>query len=163
MDGAATLGSAALDGSGRATLGVSTLAVGSHSITAVYGGNAGLRGSTSGALSESLGQASSSVTVTAPATAGVGQAVTFSVRVSAVAPGAGTASGTVQFQIDGVNFGAPVALSGGMATSGSINSMGLGNHTITAIYAGDSNFVGASGWAANSPRATSCSQRSLQT
>jgi len=56
MDGAASLGSAALDASGKATLTISSLTVGSHSITAVYGGNATLGGSTSAVLTQSVTQ-----------------------------------------------------------------------------------------------------------
>jgi uncharacterized delta-60 repeat protein len=46
-DGVTTLGTAGLDGSGQASLVVSTLSVGSHSLTAEYGGNAGTTASTS--------------------------------------------------------------------------------------------------------------------
>jgi len=145
MDGATMLGAASLDGTGRATLSVSTLSVGSHSISAIYGGDAAFRTSTSSAVTQTINRATSAVTVTAPATVGQGRAVTFSARVSAVAPGAGTAGGTIQFQIDGVNFGAPVTLAGGVATGAAINSLTLGSHTVTAIYAGDANFLDATG------------------
>src|SRR5438270_7766992 len=44
-----------------------------------------------------------------------GQSITFTATVSPSSP---TPSGTIQFTIDGVNFGTPVTLSGGSATSG---------------------------------------------
>src|SRR5206468_5963027 len=44
------------------------------------------------------------------------------------------------FRIDGVDFGAPVAVSGNSATSGAIPSLSVANHTITAVYSGDVNF-----------------------
>ncbi len=69
-----------------------------------------------------------------------GQSVNFTDTVSAVAPGAGTPNGTVQFKIDGSNFGLPVALSNGSATSISNSSLSIGTHTITAEYSGDGNF-----------------------
>ena len=56
-DGTTTLGTGTLDGTGKATYTTSSLAVGSHSITAAYGGDALNAASTSSALS---------VTVTAP-------------------------------------------------------------------------------------------------
>ena len=56
MDGTAALGSAALDGSGKATLTISSLTVGSHAITAVYSGNTTLGGSTSPVLTQSVTQ-----------------------------------------------------------------------------------------------------------
>jgi len=43
---------------------------------------------------------------------GLGQAVTFTATVNAVSPGTGTRTGTVQFKLDGSDFGAPVSLSG---------------------------------------------------
>jgi hypothetical protein len=48
LDGGAVLGSAPLDGSGRARLTVTFLAPGSHSFVAVYGGDSSFAGSTSG-------------------------------------------------------------------------------------------------------------------
>jgi hypothetical protein len=72
------------------------------------------------------------------------QAVTFAASVSPSA-----ATGTVQFQIDGADLGSPVALSNGQAISGSISTLVAGNHTITAAYSGDSNFLASSGTATN--------------
>jgi hypothetical protein len=47
----------------------------------------------------------------------------------------------VQFKIDGANFGAPVALSGGSATSSAISSLTAGNHTVEAFFtSADTNF-----------------------
>jgi hypothetical protein len=66
--------------------------------------------------------------------------------VSVTAPGAGTPTGTVQFKIDGVNFGSPVAVDGtGHATSGSTTSLAVGSHSVTATYSGDANFLGSIG------------------
>jgi hypothetical protein len=48
----------------------------------------------------------------------------------------------VQFQIDGKNFDSAVTLSGGKATGGSITSLTAGNHTITAVYSGDTTYGG---------------------
>jgi len=57
MDGTTTLGSASLDPGGQATLTTSSLAVGTHSITAVYGGDGSFNGSTSPALSQVVNRA----------------------------------------------------------------------------------------------------------
>jgi hypothetical protein len=75
----------------------------------------------------------------------VGQSVTFTATVTANGPGGGTPTGTVQFQIDGINFGNPVTLSGGHATSGSISSLAVGGHTVTAGYSGDGSFATSTG------------------
>ena len=53
---------------------------------------------------------------------------------------AGIPTGTVQFRIDGSNSGDPVTLdSTGQATY-SISTLSAGSHTVTAVYAGDTNF-----------------------
>lgn len=49
------------------------------------------------------------------------------------------AVGSVQFQVDGVNFGAPVAVAGGTAVSGSYSPGSVGNKTVTAVFTGGSN------------------------
>jgi subtilisin-like proprotein convertase family protein len=70
-----------------------------------------------------------------------GQSVTFTNALAAVAPGAGTPTGSVQFRIDGAAAGGPVALSGGAAIY-STSTLAHGNHTVVAEYAGDGNFFG---------------------
>jgi parallel beta-helix repeat protein len=69
------------------------------------------------------------------------QAVSFTDTVSAAAPGSGTPTGTVQFQIGGVNFGLAVTLVDGVATSMSTSRLAIGNYSVTAIYSGDGNFT----------------------
>ena len=71
-----------------------------------------------------------------------GQSVTFTMEVTAVAPGAGIPTGTVQFMLDGANAGALASLSAGSATL-SLTTIGPGIHTISASYAGDDNFTGS--------------------
>ena len=61
LDNGTTLATVAVDGSGTATLTTSALAVGSHSITATYSGDAGLGGAQSGSASESVGQSGTTV------------------------------------------------------------------------------------------------------
>jgi autotransporter-associated beta strand protein len=74
-----------------------------------------------------------------------GQPVSFTATVTPSNPNFGTPTGTVQFQIDGANFGSPVVLSNGVASSGQINSLPAGGHTITAVYSGDTNFSTSTG------------------
>ena len=54
MDGSTTLGTGTLNGFGVATYTTSSLAVGQHSITAVYGGDANNAGSTSAVLTQTV-------------------------------------------------------------------------------------------------------------
>ena len=67
-----------------------------------------------------------------------GSSVTFTATLTATGGGA-TPTGTIQFQNNAVNMGAPVALAGGVATY-SISSLAVGSYPITAIYSGDSNY-----------------------
>ena len=66
-----------------------------------------------------------------------GQSLTFTATVTAGVGGTTLPTGVIQFEADGTNFGAPVPLSGGTATSPSIATLGAGAHTITALYAGN--------------------------
>jgi hypothetical protein len=127
---------------GRATCGpISTLSVGNHSITAVYSGDTNDLGSTSDPVSQGVNPDATTTMVGASANpSAYGQALTFTATVAANAPGAGTPTGTVQFLIDGVDFGPAVTLSGGRATCGPISTLSVGNHSITAVYSGDTNF-----------------------
>jgi hypothetical protein len=68
-----------------------------------------------------------------------GQSVTFTATVAPVSPGAGTATGSVEF-FNGVASLGIVTLSSGSATSAAITNFGVGTHSITAVYSGDSSF-----------------------
>jgi RHS repeat-associated protein len=72
-----------------------------------------------------------------PAGSVYGQAVTFTATVSAVTAGAGTPTGSVQFVVDGGNFGAPVVLNGGTATL-TVATLSAGAHALAATYTSDS-------------------------
>ena len=71
-----------------------------------------------------------------------GSNVTLTATVSIVAPGGGTAGGTVQFMVDGAAFGPPATLDGGVASLDS-SALAHGSHTVAAEYAGNGNFQGS--------------------
>jgi len=73
------------------------------------------------------------------------QSVTFTATVSAVPPGAGTPTGTLQFQLDGSDFGSAVALVSGSATSSATATLSAGDYTVTAVYVADANFNTSTG------------------
>jgi sugar lactone lactonase YvrE len=134
-DGAVSLGTIALDGLGKASLTVSGLAVGSHSITASYGGllSAFILGSVSPALSQIV-QGQTTTMVSSAANPSIfGQAISLLVKVT----GVGQPAGTVTFT-DGVKMlGAPVELNAYGAASSTIASAAVGLHSIVAHYSGD--------------------------
>jgi RHS repeat-associated protein len=78
-----------------------------------------------------------------------GQAVTFTASVHPLIPAPyalfALPIGTVQFQIDGAPFGAPVNLVDGQAVSPSITTLAAGGHTITALFANNPNYHPNSG------------------
>ena len=70
-----------------------------------------------------------------------GQSVTFTAVVSPTVPGAHTPSGTVIFK-EGTTTLGNSTLNNDMATY-STSTLSVGNHSITAIYGGDTNFAGS--------------------
>jgi len=83
---------------------------------------------------------SSAVVTTSANPAPTGSSVTFTATLSAVAPGAGSPDGTVNFRIDGTVLGSG-NLVGGVATF-TTSALAHGSHTVKAEYAGSLNFVG---------------------
>ncbi|WP_030355944.1 Ig-like domain-containing protein, partial [Streptomyces scopuliridis] len=115
-DGATLLGTATLSG-GVATFNVSTLSVGSHSLTAVYNGSSNFTGSTSPVDIQTVTQAATTTMLTsAPDPSVFGQPKTLTATVTAVPPGAGTPTGTVSF-FDGATLLGTATLTGGVTTS----------------------------------------------
>jgi hypothetical protein len=131
------LGTGTLSG-GTATFTTSGLTAGTHSITAIYGGNANFAGSTSPALMQTVNKAANSTSVASSNNPSIfGAAVTFTATVMSSATGAPT--GTVTFQDGATTLGTGM-LSGGTATL-STSALAGGAHSITAVYAGDTNFA----------------------
>ena len=136
------MGTGTLNGSGVATLTTTTLAVGGHSVTATYDADTNFTGSASSPLSQIVNQASTTTTITTdnPDPSVVGQAVTINFTVAAVSPGSGTPSGNVTVSDgQGDNCTATAAVG-----SCSISFPASGTKTLSAIYAGDSNFATSS-------------------
>src|SRR5262249_31298200 len=137
-DGATSLGTGTLNGSGQATVTISTLAAGSHSITAAYGGAATYAARTSSPLAQTANPASSSTSVNAssnPAT--FGNPVTFT---ATVAGSGATPTGVVTFKDGGSTIGTGTLNGSGQATL-TTASEAVGGHSITAVYGGDGNFA----------------------
>ncbi|HEX7925754.1 MAG TPA: Ig-like domain repeat protein, partial [Bradyrhizobium sp.] len=133
-DGAANLGAAVTLAGGVAAFTTSSLAAGSHSITAVYSGDGNNTASTSAALVQTVNQAASTTTVTSSLNPSApGQSVTFTATVTGASP-----TGTVQFKDGAANLGAAVTLAGGVATL-TTSSLATGSHSITVVYSGDGN------------------------
>jgi hypothetical protein len=141
MDGATNLGVVALNAAGQATLTTTDLSIGAHAaITATFNGDAVYAAATSAPTSHTVNQANSMIALASsqnPQNVGVG--VTFTANVTAVAPGAGTATGNVTFYDTGLPIGTS-ALVNGSATL-TTASLAVGPHPMTAVYVGDPNFL----------------------
>lgn len=139
MDGGTSLGSISLDDSGTATFTTSSLSAGSHTITAVYGGDTNFAGSTSAALTQTVGAASASTATTLTsslASSAQGASVVFT---AAVTGHGGIPSGSVTFYDGTTALGAADLDGAGVATFAT-NTLALGGHSITASYGGDDTF-----------------------
>jgi hypothetical protein len=138
-DGTTTLATVALS-AGKAAFTASTLAGGTHSITAVYGGSVSYVASTSPVLSQVVNkQATSTAVVSSLNPSTFGKAVTFTATVKAAS--SGTPTGTVTFK-DSMTTLATVALSSGKAAYTTSTLTG-GTHSITAVYGGSVSYVGS--------------------
>lgn len=138
LDGLTNLGTANLV-NGQASFTISALTSGLHSIMATYGGDSSFsqNSSTAGITVNKASTATSLISSANPSN--FNQAVTFTVTVSAVAPGAGTPTGAITFSDGSASLGT-AALDSTGAASLTTSALGVGAHTITASYAGDSNF-----------------------
>lgn len=136
-DGTTNLGSAVTLSSGAASLNTSALAVGSHTVTAVYSGDTANSSSVSPAVSLTVAKAPSAISLTSTsASTTQGQSVSFTATVSG-----NLLSGTIEFMDGSTSLGvfAINACTASLTTS----ALSVGTHNITAIYSGDANSQGS--------------------
>jgi hypothetical protein len=121
---------------GLATFTTAALAVGSHPITASYGGDTNYQPIVSSALIQTVTIANTTVSLTSnanPATSG--SPLTFSTTVTGTG---GTVSGSVTFADGATVIGRSGLNASGTATF-TTTALSPGQHVITAVYSGDSN------------------------
>ncbi len=139
-DGSTAVDTETLDGSGDAAFTTSTLSVGSHTITAVYGGDGNYDSSTSSDVNQTVNQAGSTTELTSSENPAIyGDLVTFIAEVSGpgVAP-----TGTITFY-DGSTAVDTETLDSCGDAAFTTNDLGVTSHTITAVYSGDDNYYGS--------------------
>ncbi len=134
MDGANTLGSVAVNANGLAAYTTSSLAVGSHNITAVYGGDANDSGSTSGGIAETVTAYATQTSLVASATSmNTDQQLTLLTTTTSSSGGAVT--GTITYMNGTTTLGTATVGANGAATF-SLNPPAA-SYSITAHYSGD--------------------------
>jgi hypothetical protein len=138
FDGATSIGTATLDGSGHATISNSLLTAGSHSITVQYGGDSNFSAATSAAITQTVATVSATVTATStvnPST--FGQSIDLDVTVT----GTGAVpTGTVVVTDGGTSIGTLTLDASGTAHL-TTSTLTVGSHALTFTYSGDSNYT----------------------
>jgi hypothetical protein len=130
---------------GTATYATSTLAVGTHTVAAVYTPDTTSFTASNGSISQTVNKIGTTTTVASSVNpSAFMQSVTFTATVAQTA-GPTVPTGTVQFSVDGTNVGGPVTLNNGTAAF-AISTLAVGLHTVTAVYTPDTgNIIGSNG------------------
>ena len=137
VDGSTVLGSGAVTlSSGIASVAVTTLSLGTHSVTAVYSGDTTDAASTSSVLTQTVEVATTTTLTSSLNPSVVGQSVTLTATLSDP-----TGTGTVTFFNGSTSLGTGT-LSSGVATL-VLTSLAPGANSLTAVYGGDLTFAGS--------------------
>jgi hypothetical protein len=131
--------------SGVATFVLSSLTVGTHTLTATYSGNADHASSVSSPLTQVVLRKVQATLTSTPNPSMLQQAVTFTATITP-ADAAGNpppVTGTVTFQTEMQGSTQVVALTNGVATY-TLSTLPGGSHQILAIYSGDDHYANTS-------------------
>ncbi len=139
-DGAVGIGQVQLNAQGVATFSTATLAVGTHSLTAVYVGNGNYNPSTSGALQHMVVLATSSLTLAGPS-APVNAGSTF-VAMATLSSNGVAPTGVLTLRNGGVTIATDTVTADGTFVFSNL-SLGVGTYQLTAVYGGDANNASA--------------------
>ncbi len=146
MIGTGTLSTTA--GVTTATFPTSSLTVGTHPITASYGGDSNYKPSpvSSPALNQvvNIGDTSTTTLASSANPSTFGQSVTFTATVSGAS---GPPTGTVTFFDNGSSIGSGMLSTTAGVTTATLqtSSLAVGTHPITAQYSGDGTYAGSMG------------------
>jgi hypothetical protein len=137
-DGSAVLGIEPIDGSGQATLDISTLSVGTHSLIASFDGSTNYSTSNSATVTETVDKTSTQTALnSASSSTLMGKPAAFTAVVTSAT---GTPAGQVSF-FDGTTVLATVAVNSSGIAAFSTTALLPGTHSITAEYLGNNSFV----------------------
>ena len=140
------LGTSSAVANGLATITTSALAVGTHTIVAVYAGTTSFTFSNGSLTNFAVAKANTSVAVVSSAPiSGFGNPVTFTATLSALAPStAAVQTGTVTFKDGGTTL-STVTLSGTNVAIFTTSALSKNVHSITATYADNAGHFNGSG------------------
>jgi hypothetical protein len=136
---ASTLLTVPLNIRGIAVVPVTSLAVGTHSISPTYSGDASFQSAIAASISVVISKGPTETLTLVPPGVLPGSAVTLEAVVFPLAGDAGP-TGTVQFLDGGAALGPPVPVKNLVALF-TASTLSSGTHSITAAYSGDANFL----------------------
>jgi hypothetical protein len=136
MDGGTAIGTNPLV-FGITAFSISSLPVGSHTITAVYSGDSNYLGSTSNIVNQKVHYDTTTVLTSSVNPSISGQQVTFTAKVTGA--NGGTPTGSVNFSDGSTIIGSGTLNGSGIATFAT-STLSIGSHSITASYSGDANY-----------------------
>src|SRR5262249_8272317 len=129
-------------GNGNAVYTTSSLGVGHHAIAASFSGGGNVQASTSAALDQVIRPASTMSLKTLAGPAAYGHTGTLTATVAPTATsGSAPPAGTVTFK-DGATILGTATLQNGVATL-STSKLSVGVHPLSAVYAGNTLFIGS--------------------
>ncbi|MGW7488895.1 beta strand repeat-containing protein, partial [Streptomyces sp. NPDC054786] len=143
-DGAAPVTVPLINGAATTPHTWTTTAGSPYPLTAAYNGDGDFAPST-GTATQTVGPVATAMTLaSSPEPSAAGQNVTFTARVFAVPPGAGTPTGTVTFDFGDGSAPVTAPVLGGIATTDHAYATTAGSpYTATATYSGDADFTTA--------------------
>jgi hypothetical protein len=124
---------------------LNNLAAGSHSFQAVFEGSSNFQAASSSPASIAISKADTGLTLTASATQiNAGQSVSLTGKLTPN-PVVSVLNSNIQFKVDGVivSNNSTSSLADGSYTF-TLNNLGVGSHTIQAVYGESTNFKGSS-------------------
>jgi hypothetical protein len=140
LDGTTVLGSQSIDSTGTATLTLTSLATGAHTLQALYTGDTLYEGAGSATPTLTVSKATQTLTLHSSSTsAGVGQAITLTAQSSGTT---GYPTGQIVFAVGTTALGTSAIGLTGSATF-TLSTLPAGTTQIIATYAGDANFTAA--------------------
>ena len=136
-----------VSGGAEAAIDISDLPAGEYTIIATYAGDGNYNGSESAPITHEVIAAAAVVETSTVVTSSenpstYGELITFTAEVTAVDDT--TPAGTVQFSLDGADFGDPVPVGpDGIAESATLASPDPGDHTVIAAFTGAVGYSGS--------------------
>jgi len=116
---------------------------GAHQIVGFYSGDSNYYNSTSNAVTITVSKSTPTITLTPSTTTPLaGSSLQLTASISPPNQGGTQPSGTVTFTLDGASVGTAQVTTGTPSTATlTITAPGVGGHTLTAIYSGDTNYT----------------------